>query len=215
MSSPAPIATYPTDIRHQTSNVNVSRMALVDISAVMEIERLAFPRPWPEKAYRYELNENPNAYFVVARLPDSTRTPHTSVLQKLMGLIRPLSTLHAPLFSSSSSAVVGFAGMWMYVDEAHIATLATHPGWRGRGIGETILQTLLREAQRRNATMATLEVRAGNVAAQSLYRKYGFEEVGRRKQYYQDNHEDALIMTVTNFNTAAYRDKLDALVALL
>ncbi len=187
-------------------------MSLDDIPAVMKIERLAFPRPWPEKAYRYELNENPNAYFVVARLSDLAPTPTASVLQKLMGLIRPLSTLHSPHFASS---IVGFAGMWMYVDEAHIATLATHPHWRGRGIGETILQTLLREAHRRSATIATLEVRAGNVAAQSLYRKYGFEEVGRRKSYYQDNHEDALIMTVTNFDTVAYRDKLDALAALL
>ncbi len=205
MSSTAPIATYPIE-----TNVRVARMTLEDIPAVMQIEHLAFPRPWPEKAYRYELTENPNAHFVVARVSDASRTQASpiSVLQKLMGLIRPHPTLHTSL---ASSLVIGFAGMWMYVDEAHIATLATHPDWRGRGIGEAILINLMREAQRRNAVLVTLEVRAGNTAAQHLYRKYGFEEVGRRKQYYQDNHEDALIMTVTNFNTDAYRDKLDGL----
>lgn len=185
-------------------------MTLEDIPAVMQIEHLTFPRPWPEKAYRYELTENPNAHFIVARVSDASRTQASpiSVLQKLMELIRPHPTLHTSL---ASSLVIGFAGMWMYVDEAHIATLATHPDWRGRGIGQTILINLMREAQRRNAVLVTLEVRAGNTAAQHLYRKYGFEEVGRRKQYYQDNHEDALIMTVTNFNTDAYRDKLTGL----
>jgi ribosomal-protein-alanine N-acetyltransferase len=101
--------------------------------------------------------------------------------------------------------------MWMYVDEAHIATIATHPEWRGRGVGKLILHNLMREAQRRRAANVTLEVRASNTVAQNLYRKYGFEEVGLRKAYYQDNREDALLMTVTNFTSREYRDRLDAL----
>ncbi|MCL4507345.1 MAG: ribosomal-protein-alanine N-acetyltransferase, partial [Chloroflexi bacterium] len=69
----------------------------------------------------------------------------------------------------------------------------------------------LREAQRRSAIFATLEVRVSNTVAQNLYRKYGFSEIGRRKRYYRDNDEDALIMTVENFVEPEYRAQLDAL----
>lgn len=186
--------------------LDMSRMALDDIPAVMEIEKTAFPRPWPEKAYRYELTENPNAYFVVARLANAPPARRNWLAQ----LFKP-----SPQATTSSAPIVGFAGMWMYVDEAHIATIATHSAWRGRRIGERILLNLMREAQRRNAVLVTLEVRITNTVAQNLYLKYGFEEVGRRKGYYQDNLEDALLMTVTNFTTDAYRRRLDALDAAL
>lgn len=185
-------------------------MSLDDIPAVMAIERASFPRPWPERAYRYELTENPEAYFVVARAHDTeTRLPasrsHWRQWAQRLGLQSRAAATHA------LSKVVGFAGMWMHVDEAHIATIATHPDWRRRGIGQRILIALLREAQRRRAEIVTLEVRVSNLAAQRLYLKYGFEEVGRRKAYYQDNREDALLMTILHFNTPEYRARLDAL----
>lgn len=192
------------------ASVVVTTMSLDDIPAVMAIERASFPRPWPERAYRYELTENPEAYFVVARAYEVEATPaaprsHWQRLAQRLGLQG-----RAPA-QRALHTVVGFAGMWMHVDEAHIATIATHPGWRRRGVGERILVNLLREAQRRRAEIVTLEVRVSNVAAQHLYRKYGFEEVGRRKAYYQDNREDALLMTIVHFNTPEYRAQLDAL----
>jgi ribosomal-protein-alanine N-acetyltransferase len=194
-----------TDAPH----VHVERMTLEHIAAVMEIEKTAFPRPWPEKAYRYELSENPNAYFVVARLLNAA--PQPSRWHWLAHFLKPA----ASQASTPATKIVGFAGMWMYVDEAHIATIATHSVWRGRRIGERILLNLMREAQRRNAELVTLEVRLSNTVAQNLYLKYGFEEVGRRKGYYQDNLEDALLMTVTHFNTEAYRHRLDELEVAL
>ena len=107
--------------------------------------------------------------------------------------------------------VLGYSGLWLMVDEAHIATIASHPEWRGRGVGELLLLNMLRVAQQIQAINTTLEVRVSNQAAQNLYRKYNFEEVGRRKAYYQDNREDALIMTVTVFQTQAYAERLDVL----
>lgn len=206
--SPAPfLAVAPA----ATRSIVIMPMDVQDIPAVMEIERMAFPRPWPEKAYRYELAENDDAYFVVARasiVEDAASHP-ASPWHKLAQLLR--LPARAAVQASRIATVVGFAGMWMYVDEAHIATIATHPSVRGRGIGERILLDLLREAQRRHAASVTLEVRVSNVVAQNLYRKYGFEEVGRRKAYYQDNREDALLMTITNFESRAYRERLDAL----
>jgi ribosomal-protein-alanine N-acetyltransferase len=103
--------------------------------------------------------------------------------------------------------VLGYGCLWLIVDEAHISTLACSPKWRGRGLGELLLLTLLHEAIALGAVMATLEVRVSNVVAQKLYSKYGFGVVGRRKRYYADNQEDALLMTVEPLDTA-YRAEL-------
>jgi ribosomal-protein-alanine N-acetyltransferase len=85
--------------------------------------------------------------------------------------------------------------VWFVVDEVHIATLAVHPGYRGRGLSKPLLIAALREAVRRGFRRATLEVRAGNLVAQNLYLSFGFEVVGVRSRYYRDNNEDAWIMT--------------------
>jgi [ribosomal protein S18]-alanine N-acetyltransferase len=94
----------------------------------------------------------------------------------------------------SSAEVIGVAGYWLVVDEAHISTFAVRPDWRNRGVGAALLLGLLREAAELGATSALLEVRAGNGPAQALYRRFGFRKVGRRKGYYKDNGEDALLM---------------------
>jgi ribosomal-protein-alanine N-acetyltransferase len=91
--------------------------------------------------------------------------------------------------------VIGVAGYWMVVDEAHLSTFAVRPDRRRRGVGKLLLAALLRQAAGRGAVCAKLEVRAGNLAAQSLYRQFGFHVVGRRKGYYKDNGEDAVLMT--------------------
>lgn len=94
--------------------------------------------------------------------------------------------------------VVGYGGMWLVLDEAHITNVAIHPEFRRRGIGEAIMRALMKKAASMNIEGMTLEVRASNYVAQSLYKKLGFQEGGIRKGYYSDNHEDALIMW--NFN---------------
>jgi ribosomal-protein-alanine N-acetyltransferase len=92
--------------------------------------------------------------------------------------------------------VVGMLVIWMIVDEAHIATIASHPDYRRLGIGEKLLLKALEAAAREGAVRAFLEVRAGNEAAQAMYRKLGFVEDGRRKHYYKDNGEDAILMSI-------------------
>lgn len=92
--------------------------------------------------------------------------------------------------------VVGILVLWLIVDEAHIATIATHPDYRRRGIGEQLLVHALQSAKAEGVVRSFLEVRAGNMAAQELYRKYGFIEDGRRPRYYKDNNEDAILMTL-------------------
>jgi ribosomal-protein-alanine N-acetyltransferase len=94
--------------------------------------------------------------------------------------------------------VVGMLVLWMIVDEAHIATLAIHPELRRQGIAEQLLITALEKASEEGAQSALLEVRAGNEAAQALYHKFDFEVVGRRKRYYKDDDEDAILMTLSH-----------------
>jgi ribosomal-protein-alanine N-acetyltransferase len=171
----------------------VEPMRLVHIPAIMEIERASFTLPWPESAYHYELTQNELAHYYVLgpRLSSSSPVRPTGWRR----LWRMLRLSRDPDAADSSPIVWGYGGFWLMYDEAHISTLGVRPEWRGRGWGELLLLTMLEEAHRLRSRVATLEVRVSNMPAQSLYLKYRFEQVGRRKGYYADNREDALIMT--------------------
>jgi len=90
--------------------------------------------------------------------------------------------------------VIGYAGMWVVIDEAHVTNIAVHPEFRGRGIGERLLCELFVRAKARGARRMTLEVRPSNEVARHLYEKHGFVARGLRKGYYSDTGEDAIIM---------------------
>ena len=154
----------------ENSRINFRPMRIDDLDSVLVIDRLSFSMPWPESAYRHDLNKNPNALLWVAEE------------------ISPISR----------TKVVGMIDVWMILDEAHIATLAVHPDDRGKGIASCLLEVLLVEVFKRGARRATLEVRASNYKALSLYKDYGFEVVLRRRRYYRDNNEDALLMNLEN-----------------
>lgn len=177
----------------------VEPMCLHDMPQVMAIERESFPLPWPERAYRYELSKNYNSHYVVLR-----RVQRPSVASTW----QPLKRLWQPRLRSPA---LGYGGFWMIAGEAHISTLAVALAWRKRGLGELLLWSMLRQATSMSAFEATLEVRVTNQGAQNLYLKYGFETVGQRRRYYQDNGEDAWIMTVSDFDGAAYQAHLKTL----
>jgi ribosomal-protein-alanine N-acetyltransferase len=99
-----------------------------------------------------------------------------------------------------TARVVGVAGYWLVIDEAHISTFAVHPDWRSRGVGKILLTAMLRHAAGLGAMSATLEVRAGNKSALTLYRGFGFRRVGLRKGYYKNNGEDAILMTANRMD---------------
>jgi ribosomal-protein-alanine N-acetyltransferase len=111
--------------------------------------------------------------------------------------------------------IVGFAGIWLLVDEAHVTTFATRRSWRRQGIGDRLLLALLDLARTRGAHEATLEVRPSNIPARRLYEKYGFKVVGVRPRYYSDDNEDALIMTTESLDGRHMRDRITQLRAEL
>lgn len=144
-------------------NMEIRRMTLEDLPAVVALDTLSFTLPWPERSFRFELTDNPASRCWVAELDDR---------------------------------IVGMIVAWLLVDEAHIATLATHPEHRRQGIARNLLTYALRYMSKEGAVTSFLEVRESNLAAREMYRRFGYEEVGRRKRYYKDNGEDAILMTL-------------------
>jgi ribosomal-protein-alanine N-acetyltransferase len=106
---------------------------------------------------------------------------------------------------TEANVLIGYAGYWLIGDEVHVSTIAVDPAWRGRHLGELLLLNLLLLAYEHPANTVTLEVRRSNTAAQQLYLKYCFEEVGERRRYYRDTGEDALIMTMPTLDAAYYQ----------
>jgi ribosomal-protein-alanine N-acetyltransferase len=116
--------------------------------------------------------------------------------------------------------VVGYGGVMYVVDEAHVTTLAVHPDERGQGIGARILLALVRAARQEGMTSLTLEVRAGNRAAQGLYRRFGLAPAGVRRGYYKragvsGPGEDAVVMWAQDIDGAPYGARLDTIEAEL
>ena len=100
--------------------------------------------------------------------------------------------------AESGGVLAGVVVAWLLVDEVHIATIATHPDFRRQGIAQALLAHVLKLGAEEGAISSFLEVRESNSAAQALYRKFGYEETGRRPRYYKDNGESAILMTLEN-----------------
>jgi [ribosomal protein S18]-alanine N-acetyltransferase len=145
--------------------VSVDDMRIADIAQVHEIERLSFATPWPAHAFEQELRGNRLARYVVARTRDG-----------------------------DEERVVGYAGVWLMVDEAHITTFGVHPEWRRQGIGRRLLLSLFDLSADLRAARMTLEVRVSN---------------GTRTRYYTDDGEDAFVMTTPDLHRAS----MQALIA--
>jgi ribosomal-protein-alanine N-acetyltransferase len=94
--------------------------------------------------------------------------------------------------------VIGMIVVWLLVDEAHVATIATDPNFRRQGVAKSLLAHALRHLIDEGAKSSFLEVRESNIAAQEMYRKFGYEEAGRRRRYYRDNDEDAILMNLNS-----------------
>ena len=197
----------------------VEPMRLEHIPAVSAIEKLSFPQPWPQNAYRREITDNRMAHYIVARRigdaretqPSPSESPHanqtqsTDLIGRLSRLLRPPEPPRSPQLEEELRSIVGYAGIWVMTDEAHITTIASHPDVRGQGIGEFLLVALTHRAIEVGARWMTLEVRASNTIAQNLYRKFTFKEMGVRRRYYSDNGEDALVMWTDALDSESFR----------
>jgi ribosomal-protein-alanine N-acetyltransferase len=149
------------------ADVRIRGAVASDLPAVAAIERHAFSDPWSRRAFA-ELLARPDVHFVVAVRADGA--------------------------GPAGAAVLGYAVAWFVVPEGELANIAVHPDGRGRGVGASLLDDVLRTAQSRAVTTVFLEVRESNAPARSLYASRGFHLVGRRRNYYRAPVEDALLL---------------------
>jgi [ribosomal protein S18]-alanine N-acetyltransferase len=149
--------------------------------------------------------EDVGAVHEIERLSFRTPWPAYAFEQELKG-----NRLARYLVARAGDAVVGFAGVWLMVDDAHITTFGVHPDWRRQGIGRQLLLNLAELSIAIGALRMTLEVRPSNDAAQALYRSFGFDVAGRRPGYYTDDGEDALVMTTPDLPSQPMQDLLAA-----
>ena len=153
---------------------DITPMQVADIPIVTQLEQMAFGPAYARRDFRRELEQPQLARYFVMR----AKTPELPM--------------------------VGMGGFWLMADEIHIMTLAVHPTWQGLGLGEWLLLTLLEQGQSLGANAVTLEVRPSNSRAIALYKKYRFQQVGSRREYYSDG-EDAFILMTPSFDSSAYQ----------
>ncbi len=185
-----------------------------DISQTIELDREAFPTQWPHPTYTSFKQELRNrlAHYIVACKPDNgelqvseSKEANKSFWEKFKHLLnhdQPTYTLSPP-----KEYVIGMAGFWLMMNEAHITTIAVREAYRRLGVGERLLISLIDLAIQLNAHIATLEVRTSNELAQVLYQKYDFYKTGIRHRYYTDNGEDAFIMTTDTLTTSEFQSR--------
>lgn len=110
-----------------------------------------------------------------------------------------------PVVLREAGRLMAYAVAWFIVDELHIGNIAVHPEYQGRGLATRLLDHLLEEGRRRDMVFATLEVRPSNLRALALYEKFGFRQIARRRHYYRDNREDALVLAAALHPSAEAR----------
>ena len=153
------------------SPVTIRSMTIEDIDRVVQIDQLSFNLPWTRSSFRYEVAENKASRQWVAEVIDE-----------------------------GQPIVVGMLVCWIILDEAHVGTIAVHPDFRGKKIGEKLLFQAFSDFKHEEIRIVYLEVRRSNEAALALYHRFGFIEDGVRKRYYKDNNEDAILMELTNLD---------------
>ena len=193
-----------------------------DIPQVSAIDREAFPTEWPPPSFRREMASSMVRYLVACdesrragprvEGPVARKTAWESVVSRIRHV---LGRNHSSPRSVADDRplIVGYASIWMMVDESHLTSIAVRKSHQRQGVGELLLMAIIRLSMQMRADVITLEARASNHGAQVLYAKYGFKAVGIRRRYYTDNSEDAVVMTTDKINSPSYRDLIRALEA--
>ncbi len=194
----------------------VRRAHLSDSIVMQDVEKDAFPTVFPTTNFDKELRRSNAVYLIVTR-PWTSGSNYGKVYEHknaapdsggFMTILRRIwegiffENIQSPPMILAKEYVSGFVGVWFAGDEAQIITIGTRSRERRRGVGELLLRSAICEAIHRDCRELSLEVRKSNHAAQRLYSKYGFNEVGIRHRYYADNREDALILKMDTLGIA-------------
>ena len=199
-----------------SSAVTIAPMQRSHLRAVRHIDRAVYPRPWSKALYLEELRQPHNRVYLVALEPASPAAAGSP------------ATGPATASPADPPAVVGYVGLIAVAGDGHISSLAVDPQMQGHGIGSALLLALHRcvrsqqlpnghpvGADVKEITALTLEVRASNRVAQSLYSKFGYAPVGTRPGYYRSHpgqdREDALVMWCNDIAADEHGERLQRL----
>ncbi len=192
-----------------------------DVSALEDIEHEAFPTLSIATPFRREVRRENSLYLAAVRPWSSQEQSEYGMhVAYTLGLLGRLRRLVADLLFKRATGIqptaheyiAGVVGLWFVSDECHVVIIASRLRERRKGVGELLLIGALEAAVSRGSRTMTLEVRASNEAARALYRKYGFQDVGLRRRYYNDNNEDAVIMTTPPIQSEEYHKHFELLV---
>jgi ribosomal-protein-alanine N-acetyltransferase len=187
-SLPWPVSAYRRELRNPDTNRYIVCRYLTPDQA----RELGMPEP--DAANLTALNHPWLAVEPNGSAPRGENGVGRSLIGTLLPWLRPGEHEPPPPQRRAALPIVGYAGLWLMVDEGHVTTIGVHPSHRGQGAGELLFLGLVDLARQLRAYRLTLEVRVSNHGAQALYRKYGLENAGVRRRYYSDNGEDAFIM---------------------
>jgi ribosomal-protein-alanine N-acetyltransferase len=189
------------------------------LPAVLELDQLCFGGHWTLDGYQRELESNSSHFLTVclssAIVDSPSQSNYASEIPHSVKSTQPTPEQSNALNLNSSgvathteaenpSKLIGLGCFWSILEEAHITLLAVHPEYQNQGLGKLLFYGLLYLAHQQGLERATLEVRVSNQTALSLYKKFGFQEVGKRRRYYQDTGEDALILWRNHLATAEF-----------
>ncbi|MBW4519683.1 MAG: ribosomal protein S18-alanine N-acetyltransferase [Scytolyngbya sp. HA4215-MV1] len=175
------------------------------LPAALDLDRRCFGGLWTLEGYQRELASPNSELWVFCQSAEETDRNQPRSVESSQR--HPLS-ISTPQLLFSLPPLLALGCFWSIVEEAHITILAVHPTCQQQGLGQAMLYTLLKRASDRGLERATLEVRASNQSALRLYQKFGFREAGRRRRYYQDTGEDALILWRNKLQTPEFDQNL-------
>ena len=163
------------------NEIEIKLLIPAEVSEVVALDEICLGGLWKNEAYLREIDSDKSSLIALhLSEPELTDCPH----------------------------IVGIGCLWSIVDEAHITLLAIHPDYRRQGLGQLLLLELLKDAIARQLKRATLEVNENNLAAVNLYKKYGFQIAGKRKNYYQPAGDDALVLWLKNIQQDEFKTNL-------
>ncbi|MDG1839439.1 MAG: ribosomal protein S18-alanine N-acetyltransferase [Dehalococcoidia bacterium] len=165
--------------------LKIRDMIVTDISAVKKLESAAFEDAWPQRIFETELDNGFAQYRVALELKSQNKRRTQNIL--------------------------GYTGVWFMVDQLHLVSIAIHPNYQRSGMGERLMFDVVDQANAALLPKIVLEVRKSNLSAQLLYEKFGFKKIGELKNYYKDNHEDAVIMLC---KLDAHEQKIQSLIEI-
>lgn len=186
------------------------------LPAAVALDQRCFGGLWTLDGYQRELESSNSELLVVVekvggrrqktegRRQEVEEAREQKYLDSTLETHPPLPTPHSPL----PTPLIGLGCYWAILEEAHITMLAIDPAYQRQGLGQALLYALIASAHARGLERATLEVRVSNASALSLYQKFDFREAGRRRRYYPDNDEDALVLWRGGIQTPEFSERL-------